>query len=182
MSTILLPVILLSWKVGSKLLRVSETVDKLTSAINVSTICPSSLLLVLLTRQFWSFSCVFTEFTALFIILFPISSFLCLNPWNPFHFFLSYSKFLNSTRLYHILSVSVCFCLSLSCTTFFLQVDSNSKEVSYLSWQNTYPNLKTSCHIQLKCFFWPKLLENLLLSKYLVSVAATSNLSEKCCS
>ena len=54
----------------------------------------------------------------------------------------------------------------------FLRVHSNSKEVSYLSWQNTYPNLKTTCHIKLKFFFWTKLLENLLLAKYLISVAA----------
>ena len=33
-----------------------------------------------------------------------------------------------------------------------LQVHSNSKEVSYLSWQNAYPNLKTTCHIKLKFF------------------------------
>ena len=31
-----------------------------------------------------------------------------------------------------------------------LRVDSNSKEVSNLSWQKTYPNLKTTCHIKLK--------------------------------
>ena len=36
----------------------------------------------------------------------------------------------------------------------FLGVHSNSKEVSYLSWQNTYPNLKTTCHIKLKFFLW----------------------------
>ena len=39
-------------------------------------------------------------------------------------------------------------------------------------WQNTYPNFKTTCHIKLKFFLWTKLLENLPLSKYLVSVAA----------
>ena len=54
----------------------------------------------------------------------------------------------------------------------FLRVHSNSKEVSYLSWQNTYPNLKTTCHIKLKFFLWTKLLENLLHAKYLISVAA----------
>ena len=32
----------------------------------------------------------------------------------------------------------------------FLRVHSNSKELSYLSWQNTYPNLKTNCHMKLK--------------------------------
>ena len=34
----------------------------------------------------------------------------------------------------------------------FSRVHSKSKEVSYLSWQNTYPNLKTTCHIKLKFF------------------------------
>ena len=34
----------------------------------------------------------------------------------------------------------------------FLRVHSNSKEVSYLSWQNMYPNLKTTCHIKLHFF------------------------------
>ena len=55
----------------------------------------------------------------------------------------------------------------------FLRVHSNSEEVSYLSWQNTYPNLKTTCHIKLKFFLWTKLLENLLLTKYLISVGAS---------
>ena len=64
----------------------------------------------------------------------------------------------------------------LSLTT-FLRVHSNSKEVSYLSWQNTYPNFKTTYHIKLKFFLWTKLLENLLLAKYLKSVAV--NLIEK---
>ena len=44
----------------------------------------------------------------------------------------------------------------------FLRVHSNSEEISYLSWQNTYPKSKTTSHIQLKCFLWTKLLENLL--------------------
>ena len=52
----------------------------------------------------------------------------------------------------------------------FPRVHSNSKDVSYLPWQNTYPNLKTTCHIKLKFFLWTKLLENLLLAKYLISV------------
>ena len=64
----------------------------------------------------------------------------------------------------------------LSITT-FLRVHSNSKEVSYLSWQNTYPNSKTTCHIKLKFFLWTKLLENLLLAKYLISVATPLNKS-----
>ena len=60
----------------------------------------------------------------------------------------------------------------------FLGVHSDSKEVSYLSWQNTCPNLETICHIKPKFFLWTKLLENLLHVKYLISVAAPlSNLS-----
>ena len=58
----------------------------------------------------------------------------------------------------------------------FLRVHSNSKEVSYLSWQNRYPNLKTTYHIKLKFFFWTKLLMSLLLAKYVVSVAAALNI------
>ena len=54
----------------------------------------------------------------------------------------------------------------------FLQVHSNSKEVSYLTWQNMYPNLKTTGHIKLKFSWWTKLLENLLLVKYLISGTA----------
>ena len=56
----------------------------------------------------------------------------------------------------------------------FLRVHSNSKEVSYFSWQNTYPNLKTTRHIKLKKILWSKLLENLLLAK---SVAVPLNFS-----
>ena len=52
----------------------------------------------------------------------------------------------------------------------FLRVYSNSKEVSYLYWQNRYSNLKSTCHTKLKFFLWTKLLENLLLAKYLISV------------
>ena len=53
----------------------------------------------------------------------------------------------------------------------FVPVHSNSEEVSYLSWQSMYPNLKTTCHIDLKIFLWTKLLENLLLAKHIISVA-----------
>ena len=65
----------------------------------------------------------------------------------------------------------------------YLRVHSNSKEVSYLSWQNKYSNLKTTCHTKLKFFLWTKLLENLLITKYLISVAATLNNKWKklCC-
>ena len=58
----------------------------------------------------------------------------------------------------------------------FLWVHSSSKEVSYLSW-HALPNLKTTCHIKLKFFLWTKLLENLLLAKYLISVATPLNKS-----
>ena len=54
----------------------------------------------------------------------------------------------------------------------FLRVHSNSEEVSYISLQNRYLNLKSTCHIKLKFFFWTKLLQTLLLPKYLISVAA----------
>ena len=52
-----------------------------------------------------------------------------------------------------------------------LWVHSNSEEVSYLSWQSTYRNLKTTGHIKQNFFLWTKLLENWLLTKYLISVA-----------
>ena len=52
----------------------------------------------------------------------------------------------------------------------FSQSSFKLKEISYLSWQNIYPNLKTTCHIKLKIFLWTKLLENLLIAKYLISV------------
>ena len=35
-----------------------------------------------------------------------------------------------------------------------------------------YCNFKTTCHINLKFLLWTKLLENLLLTKYLISLAA----------
>ena len=54
----------------------------------------------------------------------------------------------------------------------FLPAHSNSKEVSYLPWQSTYPYLETTCHIKIKFFLWTKLLENLLHAKYPISVAA----------
>ena len=54
----------------------------------------------------------------------------------------------------------------------FLIVHSDLEEVFYFSWQNRYPNLKTTCHIKLNIFLWTKLLENLLLAKYVISVAA----------
>ena len=64
---------------------------------------------------------------------------------------------------------------SLSLAT-FVRVRSNSKEVSSLHWQNRYPNLKATCHIKLKVFLWTKVLESLLLEKYLIPVAPTLNI------
>ena len=58
----------------------------------------------------------------------------------------------------------------------FAWVHSDSKEVSYFSSQSKYPNLKNSCHIKPKFFLWAKLLENLFLTKYLISVTATLSL------
>ena len=62
----------------------------------------------------------------------------------------------------------------------FLRVHLNSKEVSYLSWQNTYPNLKPTKHGKVKLFLWTKLLENLLLAIYIISAAVPLNDYEKC--
>ena len=45
-----------------------------------------------------------------------------------------------------------------------------------LSWQNKHPNMKTTWHIKLKFFLWTKLIEKVLLSKYLISVAAALRL------
>ena len=70
-------------------------------------------------------------------------------------------------------------CRELLSLATFLRVYSNSKEVSYLCWQNRYPNLKTTCHIKLKYFLWTKLLESLLLTKCLISVTATLMISYK---
>ena len=55
-------------------------------------------------------------------------------------------------------------------------LSSSSELVSNLSWQNKYPNMKTTCDVKLKFFVWIKLLKNLLIAKYLVSVAAALKL------
>ena len=60
----------------------------------------------------------------------------------------------------------------------FPRAHSNSKEVSYLPWQNIYPNLKTTCHIKPRFFLWTKLPNNLLLAKFLISVIAALSLNE----
>ena len=41
--------------------------------------------------------------------------------------------------------------------------------------ENAYPNLKTTCHIKLNFSLWNKLLERLLLAKYLTFVTAPLN-------
>ena len=45
----------------------------------------------------------------------------------------------------------------------------------FIQTQKSHPNLKTGCYIKLKFFFWTKLLENLLLAKYIISVAPSVN-------
>ena len=55
----------------------------------------------------------------------------------------------------------------------FSEFIQNSEIVSYFSWQNTYSNLKTTCHIKLKYFLWTKPQQNLSLAKYLMPVTAT---------
>ena len=60
----------------------------------------------------------------------------------------------------------------------FLRVHANSKEISYLSWQNRYPNLKTASHMKLNIFLWTKLLKYLLVVK---SVTATLSHLEGIC-
>ena len=90
---------------------------------------------------------------------------LNFDQWNTF------SENFKPMRVWLLLLVYKIYRELLSLAT-FLQIRWNSKEVSYVFWQNTYPNLKTTCHIQLKFFLWTKLLENLLLAKYLISVAA----------
>ena len=57
----------------------------------------------------------------------------------------------------------------------FLRVHSNSNEISYFPCQNTYPNLKTTCHIKLKFFLWTKLIKKLLVAKSIISVTPPLN-------
>ena len=39
--------------------------------------------------------------------------------------------------------------------------------------KSRYSNFKTTCHVKLKFFLWTKLLDNLLLAKYLISDTGT---------
>ena len=82
---------------------------------------------------------------------------------------MSFERSLNSDQLEFDYGLSNNLQRILSLTT-FPRDQLNTKEV-YLSWQNTYPNSKTTCNIREK-FFLSKCLENLLLAKYLISVAA----------
>ena len=52
----------------------------------------------------------------------------------------------------------------------FHRVQSKWKGVSNLPRQNKYFNLKTTCHTKPKLILWTKLLKNLLLANYLISV------------
>ena len=48
----------------------------------------------------------------------------------------------------------------------------SQRKVGYpFSWQSKYSNLKATSYIKPKFFFWTKLHENLILMKYLISVA-----------
>ena len=59
--------------------------------------------------------------------------------------------------------------------TTFLRVHLNSKEVSFLSWQNV-SYIENYFSYQVRFFLWTKLLKTLLLAKYLISVAAPLSL------
>ena len=93
----------------------------------------------------------------------------CERAWN-FDQWKTFSKNYKSMRVWLWLAYKI-YRELLSLAT-FLRVHSDLKEVSYLSCQDTYPNLKTTRHIKLKNFLWTKLVENLLLAKYLISVTA----------
>ena len=57
---------------------------------------------------------------------------------------------------------------------FLACVHSNSEDVSYLSCQNTYLNLKTTCHTKLKLLLWTKLIENFLLANLISHICHCS--------
>ena len=54
----------------------------------------------------------------------------------------------------------------------FLESSYKLKKDILLPLKNRYFNLKTTSHTKPEIFFWTKLLENLLLEKYLISAAA----------
>ena len=53
----------------------------------------------------------------------------------------------------------------------FLRLHSNSKAVFILPLRNKYSNLKTTCHIKPQFLLCTKILVDLLLAEYLISVA-----------
>ena len=89
---------------------------------------------------------------------------LNFDPWKTF------SGNYKSTRVWLWLAYK--FTKNYCPSRFFSKFIQTQKGLSYLSWQNTYPNLKTTCHIKLNFFLWTWLLETLLLSKYLISATA----------
>ena len=54
----------------------------------------------------------------------------------------------------------------------FHRVHSNSEEVSYIPWQNKYPDLKTTYYKKPEFLLWTKLLETLLITKSHIPVTA----------
>ena len=93
--------------------------------------------------------------------------------WTCFKFWPTKNVFLKLKANESLIMACLQICQELLSLATFLRVQSNSKEVSHFCWQNTCLNLKTTCHVKLKFSLWTKLLENLLLAKYLISVAAT---------
>ena len=73
---------------------------------------------------------------------------------------------------------------NLSMSSLKLKISYAPHKAHNLPWQNKYSSLKNNCHIKPKLFLWIKLLENLHLTIYLISVAETSKLSRqtKACS
>ena len=92
--------------------------------------------------------------------------------WMCFKFWLT-MKFSRKTQTYKT-SIMVCLQNYREKLLFvnFRRLHSNSKVVSIIPWQNKYSDLKTTCHIKPKFLLCTKILENLLLAKYLVSVLA----------
>ena len=84
-----------------------------------------------------------------------------------FSFFENYKPM--RVRLWFVCKFTESYC-HLPLLSEFIQ---NSEKVSCFSWQNTYPNFKTTCHIKLKYFLSTKPLENLTLAKYLMPFTAT---------
>ena len=90
---------------------------------------------------------------------------LTFEQWNIFH----ENYKLKTVWLWLLYKITENICHS----RLFPKFTQTKKEVSYLPWQNMCSNLKIPCHIKQKSFLWTKLLDKLLLAKYLISVAAT---------